>query len=56
MPLEADLELELGSEVRSVSLMGGIGLLDGLALAMAGGDGDEGKDDREVRRGAPMVP
>jgi hypothetical protein len=51
MPLEGVFEFELGSDVRSVSIIGGFGLLDGLeCLDMAEGDREEGKDDREVLR------
>jgi hypothetical protein len=51
------LEFELGSEVRSVSIAWGFGLLGGLELGMADGDRAAGKDDREGRRGgAPTMP
>lgn len=56
-PLEGVFEFELGSDVRSVSIMGGFGLLDGLdRLDMVEGDREEGKDDSEVRRLTPMLP
>jgi hypothetical protein len=56
-PLEGVFEFELGSEVRLVSIMGGFGLLEGLeCLDMVEGDREEGKDEREVRRLAPMLP
>jgi len=44
--------------VRSVSIMGGLGDLDGLleCLDIAEGDLDEGKEDREVRRLAGALP
>ena len=56
-PLEGVFEFELGFEVRSVSIIGGLGLLDGLeCLDIVEGDREEGKDEREVRRFAPMLP
>lgn len=42
-PLEGVLELELGSDVRSVSMAWGFGLLGGLELDMAEGDRVAGK-------------
>lgn len=56
-PLEGVFEFELGSDVRSVSIMGGFGLLDGLeCLDMVEGDREEGNDESEVRRFTPMLP
>ena len=57
-PLEGVLELELGSEVWSVSIIGGLGLLDGLGclVDIAEGERLEGKDDREVLRLTPAEP
>lgn len=55
-PLEGVLELELGSEVRSVSMAWGFGLLGGLEFDMVDGGRDAGKDEREVLRGAPTLP
>ena len=50
-PLDGVLEFELGLEVRSVSIMGGLGDLDGLECRdIADGDREEGKEEREVRR------
>lgn len=51
-PLEGVLELELGSEVRSVSIIGGLGLLEG-RLDIAEGEREEGKEDRDVLRLMP---
>ena len=50
--------MELGSDVRSVSFIGGLGDLDGLEWRdTALGDLDEGKEERDVRRGpAPLLP
>jgi hypothetical protein len=49
MPLDGVFELELGSDVRSVSIIGGFGLLEGLEFRdIAEGDRDDGKDDKEV--------
>lgn len=49
MPLEG--VFELGSEVRSVSIMGGLGDLDGLLECrdIADGDLEEGNEDRDWR-------
>ena len=49
IPLQGVFEFELGSEVRSVSIMGGLGDLDGLleCLDIADGDLEEGKEDRD---------
>lgn len=56
-PLEGVFEFELGSEVRSVSIMGGFGDRDGLeCLDMAEGDREDGKDDNDVRRFVGAVP
>jgi hypothetical protein len=50
-PLDGVLEFELGLEVRSVSIMGGLGDLEGLECRdIADGDREEGKEEREVRR------
>jgi len=51
MPLEGVFEFELGSEMRSVSIMGGLGDLDGLleCLDIAEGDLEEGNEDRDWR-------
>lgn len=55
-PLEGVFEVELGSEVRSVSIMGGLGDLDGLR-DIALGDREEGNEDRDVLRApAPALP
>lgn len=57
MPLDGVFEFELGLDVRSVSIIGGLGDLDGLleCLDMAEGDLEEGKEEREVRRfGGPL--
>jgi hypothetical protein len=58
-PLDGDFKSELGSEVRSVSIIGAFGLLDGFEfrdIDIADGDRDLGKDDREVLRGPPRRP
>ena len=57
-PLEGVLELELGSEVWSVSIIGGFGLLEGLGclVDIAEGERLEGKDEREVLRLRPAEP
>jgi hypothetical protein len=57
-PLEGAFEFELGSDVRSVFILGGgLGLRDGLEfLDMIEGEREEGKEDREVRRLGPMLP
>jgi hypothetical protein len=50
-PLDGVLEFELGSDVRSGSIIGGLGLLDGLEFRdIADGDREDGKDDRDVLR------
>lgn len=59
MPLEGVFEFELGSEVRSFSiLVGGLGDLDGLLECpdIAEGDLEEGKEDSEVRRFTGALP
>jgi hypothetical protein len=56
-PVEGAFEFELGLDIRSVSIIGGLGLLDGLeCLDMVEGDREEGKDESEVRRLTPMLP
>lgn len=56
-PLDGDFEFEVGSDVRSVSIIGAFGLLDGFEFRdIADGDRDLGKDDREVLRGPPRRP
>ena len=56
-PLEGVFELELGFEVRSVSIIGGLGDLEGLeCLDMALGDLQDGKEDSEVLRAPPPAP
>lgn len=43
--------MELGLEVRSVSIIGGFGLLDGLEFRdIVDGDLEEGKEDKDVLR------
>jgi hypothetical protein len=56
--LEGVFEFELGLEVRSVPIMGGLGDLDGLleCLDIAEGDLEGGKEDRDVRRFAGALP
>jgi len=51
-PLDGVFEFELGFEVRSVSIMGGLGDLDGRLECrdMADGDREEGNDERDVLR------
>lgn len=58
MPLEGVFEVELGSEVRFVSIMGGLGDREGRleCLDIVEGDLDEGKDEREVLRLAVALP
>jgi hypothetical protein len=58
IPLDGVFEFELGLEVRSVSIMGGLGDLDGLLECrdIAEGDLEEGKDDSDVRRFAGALP
>lgn len=49
--MEEALDLELGSEVRSVSAMGGCGDLDGREWKdICDGERDGGNEEREVRR------
>jgi hypothetical protein len=56
-PLDGVLELELGSDVRFVSIIGGLGLLEGLeCLDISEADLDEGKEDRDVLVFAPPLP
>lgn len=52
MPLEGVLEVDPVSEVRLVSIMGGLGEREGLLECRDIDDGDleEGKEEREVRR------
>lgn len=50
-PLEGVFEFELGFEVRSVSIIGGLGDLEGLEWRdIADGDREEGNEERDVRR------
>jgi len=58
IPLDGVFEFELGFDVRSVSIIGGLGDLDGLLECrdMAEGDLEEGKDDSDVRRLAGALP
>lgn len=57
-PLEGVFEFELGSDVWSVSIIGGLGLLEGReCLAdIAEGERLEGNDDRDVLRLTPTEP
>jgi hypothetical protein len=50
-PLVGVFELELGSDVRSVSIIGGLGLLEGREFRdIVEGDRAGGNEEREVRR------
>jgi hypothetical protein len=54
-PLEGVFEFELGSEVRSVSIMGGLGDLDGLECRdITEGDLEDGNEDSDVLRCATL--
>jgi hypothetical protein len=56
-PLDGVFEVELGSEFRSVSIMGGLGDLDGLECRLiAEGEREEGNEDSEVLRFAGALP
>lgn len=56
-PLEGVFPLELGFEVRSVSIMGGFGDLEGLEWRdIVEGDLEDGKEEREVLRCGGMLP
>jgi hypothetical protein len=51
-------EVELGSDVRFVAIMGGLGDLEGLLECrdIVEGDLEEGKEEREVLRAAVALP
>lgn len=54
-PLEEVFEFELGSDVRSVSIMGGLGDLDGLECRdISEGDLEDGNEDKDVLRCATL--
>jgi hypothetical protein len=56
-PLEGVFEFELGFDVRSVSIIGGFGDLEGLErLDIVEGDREDGKDERDVLRFAIVLP
>jgi len=56
-PLDGVFEFELGSEFRSVSIIGGLGDLDGLECRLiAEGEREEGNEDSEVLRFAGALP
>jgi len=56
-PLDGVLEFELGLDVRSVSIIGGFGDLDGLEFRdMAEGDREDGNEEREVLRFGAALP
>jgi hypothetical protein len=58
IPLDVVFEVELGSDVRFVAIMGGLGDLEGLLECrdMVEGDLEEGKEEREVLRAAEAPP
>jgi hypothetical protein len=56
-PLDGVFEFELGSEFRSISIIGGLGDLDGLECRLiAEGEREEGNEDNEVLRFAGALP
>jgi hypothetical protein len=58
IPLDVVLEVELGSDVRFVAIMGGLGDLEGRLECrdIVEGDLEEGKEEREVLRAAVALP